>query len=145
MFWHVTLLFSIIVYCSAARADVDSNIDDVCKLLRSTGFSVAAGAKRPAKYPEDYFQFVSCLPFQFIYHCTSFFVHQTDYNLLHITFFPPQTSSSQSRSLQLQYTLGGRDFPEMVYSMWQRSCTAVDRSQKPGKTLFSRLKNFLGS
>ena len=43
---------------SAARADVDSNIDDVCKLLRSTGFSVAPGAKRPLKYPEDYFRFV---------------------------------------------------------------------------------------
>ncbi|XP_020897630.1 WASH complex subunit 5 [Exaiptasia diaphana] len=41
-------------YC-AARADVDSNLDDVCKLLRSTGFSTAATAKRPAKYPEDYF------------------------------------------------------------------------------------------
>lgn len=41
---------------SAARADVDSNLDDVCKLLRSTGFSTAATAKRPAKYPEDYFR-----------------------------------------------------------------------------------------
>lgn len=44
---------------SAARADVDSNIDDVCKLLRSTGFSLTPGAKRPLKYPEDYFRFVS--------------------------------------------------------------------------------------
>ena len=43
---------------SAARADVDSNIDDVCKLLRSTGFSLAPGSKRPVKYPEDYFQLV---------------------------------------------------------------------------------------
>ncbi|KAK3754472.1 hypothetical protein QZH41_018991, partial [Actinostola sp. cb2023] len=41
-------------YC-AARADVDSNLDDVCKLLRSTGFSLAVTARRPAKYPEDYF------------------------------------------------------------------------------------------
>ncbi|XP_020632450.1 WASH complex subunit 5-like [Orbicella faveolata] len=45
-------------YC-AARADVDSNIDDVCKLLRSTGFSLAPGSKRPLKYPEDYFQRIS--------------------------------------------------------------------------------------
>ncbi|XP_073257126.1 WASH complex subunit 5-like isoform X2 [Porites lutea] len=45
-------------YC-AARADVDSNIDDVCKLLRSTGFSIAPGAKRPIKYPEDYFRRIS--------------------------------------------------------------------------------------
>ena len=48
----------IFCYFSAARADVDSNIDDVCKLLRSTGFSIAPGAKRPIKYPEDYFRFV---------------------------------------------------------------------------------------
>ena len=47
-----------ICFYSAARADVDSNIDDVCKLLRSTGFSVVPGARRPAKYPEDYFRFV---------------------------------------------------------------------------------------
>lgn len=50
---------------SAARADVDSNIDDVCKLLRSTGFSLVPGSKRPLKYPEDYFQLVV------LYFCTS--------------------------------------------------------------------------
>ena len=42
--------------CSAGRADVDSNLDDVCALLRSTGFSPVPGAKRPAKYPEEYFK-----------------------------------------------------------------------------------------
>ena len=31
-------------------------MDDVCKLLRSTGFSNQPGSKRPAKYPEDYFK-----------------------------------------------------------------------------------------
>ncbi|PIK50593.1 putative WASH complex subunit strumpellin-like [Apostichopus japonicus] len=41
---------------SASRAAVDSNMDDVCKLLRSTGYSSAVGAKRPANYPEDYFR-----------------------------------------------------------------------------------------
>jgi WASH complex subunit strumpellin len=40
---------------SAARADIESNIDDVCKLLRSTGFTAG---RRPPKYPEDYFRFV---------------------------------------------------------------------------------------
>ncbi|CAN7947466.1 unnamed protein product, partial [Ixodes pacificus] len=34
----------------------ESNFDDVCKLLRGTGFSSAPGAKRPANYPDDYFQ-----------------------------------------------------------------------------------------
>ena len=34
----------------------DSNIDDVCKLLRSTGFSNQSGAKRPVGYPESYFK-----------------------------------------------------------------------------------------
>ena len=40
---------------SGAKTSVDSNIDDVCKLLRSTGFVNQAGSKRPAKYPEEYF------------------------------------------------------------------------------------------
>ena len=33
---------------------VDSNIDDVCKLLRSTGY-INYPIKRPVNYPEDYF------------------------------------------------------------------------------------------
>uniref|UniRef100_A0A665TGR1 WASH complex subunit 5 n=1 Tax=Echeneis naucrates TaxID=173247 RepID=A0A665TGR1_ECHNA len=40
---------------SAARSSVDSNLDDICKLLRSTGYSSQPGAKRPANYPESYF------------------------------------------------------------------------------------------
>ncbi|XP_077866142.1 WASH complex subunit 5-like [Saccoglossus kowalevskii] len=53
---------------SAAQASVDSNIDDVCKLLRSTGYSSIPGSRRPPNYPESYFlrvpinrQFVSML------------------------------------------------------------------------------------
>lgn len=41
---------------SAQRSSMDSNIDDVCKLLRSTGYSTTAGAKRPPNYPDDYFR-----------------------------------------------------------------------------------------
>ena len=40
---------------STQHVNVDSNIDDVCKLLRSTGFARQPVMKRPAKYPEDYF------------------------------------------------------------------------------------------
>uniref|UniRef100_A0A4W6EII0 WASH complex subunit 5 n=1 Tax=Lates calcarifer TaxID=8187 RepID=A0A4W6EII0_LATCA len=40
---------------SAARSSADSNLDDICKLLRSTGYSSQPGAKRPANYPESYF------------------------------------------------------------------------------------------
>lgn len=53
---------------SAQNASFNSNMDDVCKLLRSTGYSNSVGAKRPANYPETYFdrvpvskQFVSML------------------------------------------------------------------------------------
>lgn len=42
-------------YC-ASQAAVDSYMDDVCKLLRSTGFSSVTATKRPLKYPEDYFK-----------------------------------------------------------------------------------------
>uniref|UniRef100_A0AAY4BZM3 WASH complex subunit 5 n=1 Tax=Denticeps clupeoides TaxID=299321 RepID=A0AAY4BZM3_9TELE len=41
---------------SAARSSADSNLDDICKLLRSTGYSSQPGSKRPANYPESYFQ-----------------------------------------------------------------------------------------
>uniref|UniRef100_A0A671X5B5 WASH complex subunit 5 n=1 Tax=Sparus aurata TaxID=8175 RepID=A0A671X5B5_SPAAU len=41
---------------SAARSSGDSNLDDICKLLRSTGYSSQPGAKRPSNYPESYFQ-----------------------------------------------------------------------------------------
>ncbi|XP_065308366.1 WASH complex subunit 5 [Dermacentor albipictus] len=44
---------------SAQRSSDESNFDDVCKLLRSTGFSSAPGAKRPANYPDDYFRRVT--------------------------------------------------------------------------------------
>ena len=40
---------------SAAKTSIDSNVDDVCKLLRSTGFSTKPGMKRPPQYPEGYF------------------------------------------------------------------------------------------
>ena len=40
---------------STQHVNVDSNIDDVCKLLRSTGFTRVPVVKRPPKYPEDYF------------------------------------------------------------------------------------------
>ena len=41
---------------SASSASIDSYMDDVCKLLRSTGYTSQPGSKRPAKYPEEYFQ-----------------------------------------------------------------------------------------
>ncbi|KAL1469448.1 hypothetical protein MTO96_025056 [Rhipicephalus appendiculatus] len=44
---------------SAQRTSDESNFDDVCKLLRSTGFSSTPGAKRPANYPDDYFRRVT--------------------------------------------------------------------------------------
>ncbi|XP_015793922.1 WASH complex subunit 5-like [Tetranychus urticae] len=40
---------------SAQRSTSDSNIDDVCNLLRSTGYSSVTN-KRPVNYPEDFFK-----------------------------------------------------------------------------------------
>ena len=39
----------------SAHSSVDSNIDDVCKLLRSTGYQRSPVVRRPSKYPEEYF------------------------------------------------------------------------------------------
>ena len=42
---------------SAQQTSVDSSIDDVCKLLRTTGYLCRGNAiRRPPKYPEDYFR-----------------------------------------------------------------------------------------
>ncbi|XP_068228667.1 WASH complex subunit 5 [Palaemon carinicauda] len=38
------------------KASSDTNIDDVCKLLRSTGYSSIPGTRRPSNYPEEYFK-----------------------------------------------------------------------------------------
>lgn len=40
----------------SAHSSVDSNIDDVCKLLRSTGYQRSPVVRRPSKYPEEYFR-----------------------------------------------------------------------------------------
>lgn len=48
--------FPMWTWLSAARSSADSNMDDICKLLRSTGYSSQPGAKRPPNYPESYFQ-----------------------------------------------------------------------------------------
>ena len=54
----------LLLYCSGAArgAGSDSNIDDVCKLLRGTGYSSVPGAKRPTNYPENYFARVTVNP-----------------------------------------------------------------------------------
>jgi len=50
------LLVSYYRYSGAAKeAGSDSNIDDVCKLLRSTGMVYGTGLKRPSNYPENFF------------------------------------------------------------------------------------------
>jgi hypothetical protein len=46
---------------SAQQSSAESNIDDICKLLRSTGFSNTSGSKRASSYPEDYFRLVPFL------------------------------------------------------------------------------------
>ncbi|XP_041358411.1 WASH complex subunit 5-like [Gigantopelta aegis] len=49
------MLVSYYRYSAQKSSAGDSNIDDVCKLLRSSGFSNQPGAKRPPGYPESYF------------------------------------------------------------------------------------------
>ncbi|XP_059147627.1 WASH complex subunit 5-like isoform X2 [Physella acuta] len=49
------ILVSYYRYSAQKAAAGDSNIDDVCKLLRSSGFSNTPGAKRPQNYPESFF------------------------------------------------------------------------------------------
>ncbi|GAB0089631.1 WASH complex subunit homolog 5 [Sergentomyia squamirostris] len=41
---------------SAQKSHGESHLDDVCKLLRSTGFTNSPGGKRALNYPDDYFR-----------------------------------------------------------------------------------------
>ncbi|KAK7066277.1 hypothetical protein SK128_025439 [Halocaridina rubra] len=41
------------------KASNDTSVDDVCKLLRSTGYSTLHGSRRPQNYPEEYFKRVN--------------------------------------------------------------------------------------
>jgi len=53
------MLVSYYRYSASKASSADSNVDDVCKLLRSTGYSSLPGSKRPAAYPESYFSRVA--------------------------------------------------------------------------------------
>ncbi|XP_055343798.1 WASH complex subunit 5-like [Paramacrobiotus metropolitanus] len=54
------LLVAYYRYC--ADTSRETNIDEVCTLLRSTGYSSAPTAKRPPNYPEDYFRRIKFKP-----------------------------------------------------------------------------------
>lgn len=47
---------------SSKQQHRESNFDDVCKLLISTGFSNQSNAKRPLNYPETYFRRIEVSP-----------------------------------------------------------------------------------
>lgn len=55
------ILVSYYRYSASTSPSTDSNIDDVCNLLRSTGYSVATN-RRPLNYPEEYFKRVKINP-----------------------------------------------------------------------------------
>ena len=40
---------------STSETSTDSNINDVCKLLRGTGYQRTQIPKQPPEYPEDFF------------------------------------------------------------------------------------------
>lgn len=41
---------------SAEKTAGDSNIDDICLLLRSTGFKNSSDSRKASNYPDDYFR-----------------------------------------------------------------------------------------
>lgn len=51
---HVRERLLVSYYRYNAQRSSSTRVDDVCTLLRSTGFSKSS-AKRPPNYPEDYF------------------------------------------------------------------------------------------
>lgn len=51
---------------SVQRTHSNSKLDEVCQLLRSTGFLKSQPGKRPQHYPEDYFKYnLYCVSYDF--------------------------------------------------------------------------------
>ena len=56
--WHIEgivreRMLTFFYRCSGHQHSSETNVDDVCKLLRSTGLTQTY---RPPRYPEDYFK-----------------------------------------------------------------------------------------
>ncbi|OQR75271.1 WASH complex subunit strumpellin-like [Tropilaelaps mercedesae] len=81
---------------SAQRSDLGANVDDVCKLFRSTGY-VARTKTRPAGYPEDYFKRASIDP-QFVSFLLGRLRSDDIYN--HIPLYPQPEHRSAALSNQ---------------------------------------------
>ena len=52
----------VVSYYRYKGASTISNVDDVCRLVRTTGWSNAPDAKKPANYPIDYFARFPIMP-----------------------------------------------------------------------------------
>lgn len=77
---------------SAQKSHGDSNIDEVCKLLRSTGFKNFC--KRPSNYPHEYFQRVQ-LDQTFIQNIIEILLRSDDiYNQFAVFPFPEHRSTA---------------------------------------------------
>ncbi|XP_064625132.1 WASH complex subunit 5-like isoform X2 [Lineus longissimus] len=89
---------------SAQNASFNSNIDDVCKLLRSTGYSNIPGAKRPPNYPESYFDRV---PINTTYINMVIGRLRSDdiYNQIHAYPFPEHRSTALATQAAMLYII----------------------------------------
>lgn len=54
---HIRERLVVSYYRYNAQRSSSTRVDDVCTLLRSTGFSKSS-SKRPSNYPEDYFKYI---------------------------------------------------------------------------------------
>eukprot|EP00051_Salpingoeca_urceolata_P033878 m.22586 g.22586 ORF g.22586 m.22586 type:complete len:1163 (-) comp6876_c0_seq1:95-3583(-) len=81
-----------------------THLDDVCKLLRGTGFVNVPGAKRPAKYPEDYFARVA-VPERFVKMLISRLRSDDIYNLVQSFPDPEHRSAALATQAAMLYVI----------------------------------------
>ncbi|KAK3601512.1 hypothetical protein CHS0354_027658 [Potamilus streckersoni] len=119
------MLVSYYRYSAQKAASGDSNVDDVCKLLRSTGYSSAPGAKRPANYPESYF---SRIPVRgdFVDMVIGRLRSDDVYNQISVYPLPEHRSTALATQATMLYVILYFD-PEILHNQQARMREIVDK------------------
>ncbi|XP_060076742.1 WASH complex subunit 5-like [Ylistrum balloti] len=119
------ILVSYYRYSAQKAAAADSSIDDVCKLLRSTGYCNSAGAKRPQNYPESYFSRVP-LPEEFINMVIGRLRSDDVYNQISAYPLPEHRSTALATQASMLYIILYFE-PEILHNQQAKMREIVDK------------------
>lgn len=110
-------------YRYSAQRSSDSNVDDVCRLLRSTGYN--SMTKRPSNYPEEYFKRVPMKPL-FVSMVIGRLRSDDIYNQITAYPFPEHRSTALSTQASMLY-VALYFAPEILNNQQAKMREIVDR------------------